>query len=264
MSRSPILRRAFGMLTDATRGLEGLVDCSAWHQTVAAAGAELDALERELDVATNELAELAPQRDAHVARLQARVADLEKERAGHVRTLEAVREQLATLRAEHAELRAELEARVEAHGRTSRELVDARASCADLDAELAKREDTLAMLVTLGAIVEAERDALEEGLVVLERELAVAPRDTFGPDDVVRRVRAVVQAARSKLDKRRGASAQRGARVQRESSARGRSSGRATGQAGGGSSVGALSASTPRKNAERARLPKLPPPALNL
>jgi chromosome segregation ATPase len=284
MSRAPILRRAFSMLADAPRGLEGVLDVRPWHALVADAGAELDALERELaelraavppsdrptsrslEDAHCELADAREREaayDADVVAYRARVAELEKERAGVLRTLEATREDLAALRAE-------LEARVEQHGQTSRDLVDARAELAKLDAELAACEERARLYVDAGVDVTREAGAergdryiLEELLEELERELVdfeiVAGADTIG---ALARVARLVHAAREDLDKRRRSGAQTSTRAQAPKAGRKRSNAAATARAASGSARGALGASTPRKDAKRTRLAKLPPPAL--
>jgi chromosome segregation ATPase len=249
VSRAPNLRRAFGLMTDVGRAL-GVDAGGAFFATIRDAGEELDALERELEglraaiadrPTTPSLEELAPDSPRAVRLLEDRVLELEKERAGLLRSLEGVR-------ADHAALRAELEASVERHGRTSRELADARAALADLDGELAASEGCVTVL-------EAFLEAIE-GKIDVARVLHFANKERD-----VTRLRALVHGARRDLNMRRRAPGQGGASEQAPRARRSRTNARSTEPKGSGSHAKALSGSSARKDAEHTRLPKLPPPA---
>lgn len=262
MSRSPNLRRAFGMMTDVGRAL-GVELGGVLFVTMRDAGDELDALERELeelrrimaDRPTSPSLEAAPPSGESpptnlpsapaASLLRARVAELEKERAGILRTLEATREDLAATRAE-------LEASVEAHGRTSRDLADAREELLAIDRELAAANNR--RLANKHAL-----EALVEGIEARIIDFELAPGTPYLEALVA--IANMVQRARRDLNMQRGKPAQDGTREQSSSARRSRSNARATEPKGSGRSGKAPSASTPRNVTETARLPELPPPA---
>jgi hypothetical protein len=267
VSRSENLRRAFGMLTDVARATAA----GDMFAIAAAAGEELDALERELlelRVAAAERPTTPSLEDAAastsdgsrsdlgvgrvVGALRARVADLEKERAGLLATLE-------TTRADHAALRAELETSVDRHGQTSRELTDARAALAELDGELAGHEAGEIRARELVAEAEADATRAEAELTIAEAAMRAVMRAKNGHG--MHRALTMVQSSLQRLDARRSAPVQRRTGEQAPTARRSRTNARATEPKGSGSSAAPLSASSARKRADHTRLPKLPPPA---